>query len=142
MGLDVSVEFREKIYYVDVEQEFAPFSRGLTNFIIQHVERDTLGPNSLLLRVQTIIGLDMQFLTEPNLYDYKVNDLQMEFAENGERERLVKLQEDLDKEAYKAWYPISDYLNELEKLIAAIIDTDKMPTLNYDRKRWLNYFDN
>jgi len=142
MGLDVTIEFRDEINYADIEQEFAPFSRGLTNFIIQHVERDTLGPDSLLLRVQNIIGVDVEFLTEPNLYDYKVNDLQLEFAENEERERLLKQQKELDKEAHKAWCPISNYLNELERVIAAILASDKMPMLDYDKKRWLNYFDN
>ena len=142
MGLDIIVNFREEIKYDERQLEFAPFSRGLTNFIIQHVHRDTLGPNSLLLRVQTIIGVDIEFLTEPNLYDYKVCDMQLEFAEDNEKERLVKLQLELDKEAYKAWYPIGEYLNKLEKVIAAILASDKMSTLDYDRKRMLNYFDN
>ena len=69
--------------------------------------------------------MDLEFLTEPNLYDYQVNDLQLEFADEKERERLLKVQKKFDDEAFNAWYDIFDFLDLKKNHGAEVLPSDR-----------------
>lgn len=138
MGLDYMVKFKNEITYKgEVDKVFSPFTRGLSQFIGNHKN----GAESLLMKVQGATGIELEFITQPNLYDFQVNDMQLEFADKAEKERLLKVQKEYDAQSHKAWYKIQDFINKLDATIKLLSKSKELIAIDYNRKWWRNYLE-
>ncbi len=139
MGLDYIVKFKQEITYNnETSDEFSPYGRGLSQFIGNHLN----GSESLLLKVEEATGVKLEYITEPNLYDFQVNELQLEYAKEEEKQRLIELQKQLDAESNIAWHAINEFAFKLSETITALTGPTEPGRIEYDRKWWSNYLEN
>jgi len=138
MGLDYMVKFRKEMTFKEeTDSVFSPFTRRLRQFIGNHLNRS----ESLLTKVELATGIELRYITKPNLYAYKISDLQLEFVDKPEKERLFKRQKELDAEAHKAWYKIEEFNQQLNFTINSLLASEELKTIEYNRKWWCNYLE-
>lgn len=138
MGLDYRVKFKNKIKYNGRSSDnFSPFSRSFSQLIGNHLNN----PESLLLKIESTTSAKLQFVTSPNLYDYIIEPMLIEFASGKELEELLKRQEKLDVESVAAWHVIDIYSAKLLKAISVLKESEKLKSIEYDREWWLDYLE-
>lgn len=136
MGLDFTAVFKKSIIYKDQNNtEFTPFSRALSNFFYANY----YSGDSTLKDLEEILNSDLNFLMEPNLHKYKIDEMQLEFAEGEVLKSLLEKQKELDQNSHKAWYDVSLYLQKLDKSIVAITESNQLDELEPNSKNWSKY---
>jgi len=136
MGLDFAAVFKKPINFEGhTNNEFTPFSRALSNFFYANY----YGADSTFEELEDLLKINLKFLIEPNLFDYRIDEMQMEFAVGSEKEKLVEKQKELDQNSHKAWKDINEYLTKLVDTIKTISESNKLAELTPDRKEWHKY---
>ena len=136
MGLDFAAVFKEPVNFEGkTNTEFTPFSRALSNFFYANY----YGADSTFDELEKLLEINLKYLIEPNLFDYRIDEMQLEFAVGSEREKLVEKQKELDQNSHKAWKNIEEYLTKLKETIKTISKSNKLTELIPNRKEWHKY---
>jgi len=126
----VPIKFEEQ-----TNTEFTPFSRALSNFFYANY----YGADLTFHELGGILKTDLDYLIEPNLHDYSINEMQLEFAEGEIRENLLAKQKELNQTSYKAWQPITVYLRKLNETISVLLESNNLNELKVNNKNWVQY---
>ena len=136
MGLDFIVVFKEPILYNgESNNQFTPFSRALSNFLYANY----YGEDFTLQQLDQQIKGGAQFLIGPNLHEYQVDEMQIEFADGEKLQALLEEQKELLGKSQEAWRNISKYLDNLNILIDQLVDSDKASKLSILDAEWGAY---
>jgi hypothetical protein len=136
LGLDFAVVFKKPISFEErISAEFTPFSRALSNFFYANY----YGEDSTFDELEKLLKTDVKYLIGPNLFDFEVDEMQLEFAEGIEREKLLERQKELEQNSHKAWKSISGYLTKLNDTINIVAELNNLNQLIPNTHVWHKY---
>ena len=136
MGLDFAAVFKEPLSYKgEKNKQFTPFSRALSNFFYANY----YGEDSTLEEIEQLNEIQTKFLIAPNLHEYQVDEMQLEFAEGERLDELIKEQKELKNNSHEGWCNIPEYLDNINIIINELSNSNKLSKLKEIGKNWSNY---
>ncbi len=101
------------------------------------------GDDVVLHKIAEETGINIDFLFEPNFYDFETDDWLLEHEED--EVRKASTLEKINKhrvESENSWTGIAPFSKKLEILISKLPNADKYePKIDYHRSRWSGYFE-